>query len=86
MTDRAKTMLDKTEQILNDNPMFAEICNVGETLIAVEITWGDWKHEHLRFKYLMKEAGFEHVAEKITEEDGGDAYSAIHVFRLVEEA
>lgn len=54
-----------------------------ECYISVEINWGDWKHDHLRCKYLTErffdEIGKDVVIEtEITEEDGSDCYSAIH--------
>lgn len=47
---------------------------------CVEISWGDWKHEHLRCDYLMKQIGYSlhHVDE--TETDGSDCYSAIRYY------
>lgn len=47
-------------------------------IVEVEISWGDWKHEHLRCDYLMKELGYLEIGEELTEEDGSDCYSAIH--------
>ena len=51
--------------------------------IAAEISWGDWKHEHLRLKWLAEE--FFHsngmdinIQTEVTEEDGSDCYSAVH--------
>lgn len=47
-------------------------------VIRVEISWGDWKHDHLRADWAMEEAGFTPIGQEITEEDGSDTYSAIH--------
>lgn len=49
-------------------------------VISVFIEWGDWKHEHVCLRCLMKQNGFEEILENVTEEDGGDCYSAIHSF------
>lgn len=55
-------------------------------IVKAEIRWGDWKHDHLRYGYLLSEwakaNGFrviveDHV-EQVTEEDGSDCYSGIH--------
>lgn len=48
-------------------------------MVAVEIE-GDWKHDHLRTKWLMAEIGYKQVFETVTEEDGSDYYTAIHYF------
>lgn len=59
-----------------------------DTFCEIEITWGDWKHDHLRCKWLVEEFaeanGLRCIhAVHTTEEDGGDAYSAIHKIALV---
>ena len=48
--------------------------------IAVEIEWGDWKHDHLFVDHILESNGFVSVGTEITEEDGSDCYSAIHYF------
>lgn len=54
--------------------------------IYIDISWGDWKHDHLWSSYItrefLKEKGYEVVSEdsNVTEEDGSDTYSAIHSF------
>ena len=45
--------------------------------ICVEITWGDWKHEHGASHEIMAELGAIRVNEEVTEEDGSDCYSAV---------
>lgn len=67
---------------------FADMDMVGGIrVLAVDINWGDWKHDHLRTDYLVNE--FSETLEneeislattKLTEEDGSDAYSAIHYY------
>ena len=49
-------------------------------VVECEISWGDWKHEHLRLKWLMEEIGCVRIGSEVTEEDGSDTYSAIHRF------
>ena len=67
------------EMMLRGSNLFADVYEeMG--MVAVEINWGDWKHEHLRAKWLMSENGFKHLFTKVTEEDGSDTYSAIHYF------
>lgn len=48
-------------------------------VIEAEIS-GDWKHDHLRAKWIVKEQfpEFTYIGEQVTEEDGSDWYSAIH--------
>ena len=54
--------------------------------IEYDINWGDWKHEHLRSKWLLEEL-FEklgivaNINSYTTEEDGSDTYSAHYTVR-----
>ena len=54
--------------------------------ICVEISWGDWKHDHLWCDYevenFLKSKGHEVVSHdtEVTEENGSDTYSAIHSY------
>lgn len=58
--------------------------NQANDRIEFDINWGDWKHEHLRAKWLLQEL-FETLGIKAeirshtTEEDGTDTYSAHYV-------
>lgn len=51
-------------------------------VICVDVKEGDWKHEHLRTDFLMKELGY----TKLYEEEYGDdlyqddCYSSIHKY------
>ena len=49
--------------------------------IQVEITWGDWKHDHGYVDYIMRSLGLSKLDERITEEDQSDTYSSIHIYR-----
>ena len=77
---------------LDENSLWADDVKVyeddDEIWIEINISWGDWKHEHLRLDYLIMDILYEYnpklayncskVDEEITEEDGSDTYSAIH--------
>ena len=54
--------------------------------ISVEIRNGDWKHDHLYAKHIVKElaekegiANRLNISEEITEDSQDDSYSAIHI-------
>ena len=59
-----------------------------ENEIQTEIFWGDWKHDHLRVKYLVNQfmRTIGHTVaiphEVVTEHDGSDCYSAIHTWEI----
>ena len=66
---------------LDDNGVWAEVYGYpNTTAIVVDISWGDWKHEHLWARDLMKFLGYVEIGGKVTEEDGSDCYSAEHYF------
>lgn len=72
-------MIDRVREKLSDIAAEVGWGSDYET-IAVTIEWGDWKHDHLRAKHLMKQLGFDQLIEIATEEDGSDCYSSIHYF------
>lgn len=58
--------------------------------ICIDINWGDWKHDHLRTKWIVEEvldmmgfSGQYTITDDVTEEDGSDTYSAIHTIRFI---
>ena len=79
----------KLNNFLNENDLYPELWREGNN-IYVSIHWGDWKHDHLRLHYLVNEfnkandINIEHINTQITEEDGSDTYSAIHVFEITD--
>jgi hypothetical protein len=57
--------------------------------LCIDITWGDWKHDHLCTKWIAEEVldgmgykGKYTITEQVTEEDGSDCYSATHIIRF----
>ena len=56
------------------------IYEIDENEILVCISWGDWKHEHLRCDNIMKGLGYAKIQEVITEDSGDDAYSSEHTY------
>lgn len=75
-------MTEKFYKLMRDNNLYYEIVDYTENMIAVEITWGDWKHDHLRLEWLVREnmPEVKHIDSYTTEDDGSDCYSAIHRF------
>ena len=75
-------------EYLENQENFYEVWPDGNDTICVEVSWGDWKHDHLRLDYLAEkfftEKGYDILStnEDVTDEDGSDTYSAIHSYRL----
>lgn len=71
-------MLEENDLAVNAWEMNDEF--FGFPIVTIEIVWGDWKHEHLRCDHLMKQLGYGLCDENITEENGGDCYSAVRTY------
>ena len=74
---------DQLQDCFRENKLWVDELHYNQVQDRIEfdINWGDWKHEHLRAKWLLQEL-FEKlgIVAKInshtTEEDGSDTYSA----------
>lgn len=74
--------VSRISRYLSDNRNYGEIVNsVGNgRAVQIEVTWGDWKHDHGYLDSLMRYIGYRKVGETETEENGSDNYSSIHSF------
>ena len=76
---RSENKCERVSELMRDNDLHGEVWEEAEEVVAVEICWGDWKHEHARLDWLMRESLHPvSVVTETTEEDGSDCYSAIH--------
>ena len=66
----------KENEISHDFDIFEKLGT-----IAVQVNWGDWKHDHGYLDAVMAQNGFKLLGKRTTEEDGSDCYSAIHVYK-----
>jgi len=53
--------------------------------LSLHISWGDWKHEHLRTDHVMGLYGFVLESTEVDEEDGSDCYSAWRTYSFGKE-
>lgn len=81
---------DQLEQHFRNNRLWVDELHYNEVKDCIEydINWGDWKHEHLRSKWLLEELFKElgivaHINSHTTEEDGSDTYSAHYIVRAM---
>ena len=82
--DELLKVCEKVEARLNEMGARGEVWahSSGLPVFDVQIDWGDWKHDHLRVKWIVKEMGGVHIGSEVVEEDGSDCYSAIHHFAV----
>ena len=69
----------RIDKKLSEAHLYAEIYEHAP-FVYVDIEHGDWKHDHMRCDYLMKQLGYRAIDEKVTYADGSDNYSATHVY------
>lgn len=81
---------DQLEQHFRNNRLWVDELHYNEVKDCIEydINWGDWKHEHLRSKWLLEELFKKlgivaHINSHTTEEDGSDNYSAHYIVRAM---
>jgi hypothetical protein len=85
------TIYKDIDKLIQDSRIWAEVgIDPSSNTIEVEITWGDWKHDHLYCDWLIKDYLNERSircikSEIITEENGSDSYSSIHCYYIVGE-
>jgi hypothetical protein len=84
------------EKKLDENSLWVDDVRVyehsGNIRIEVDIKWGDWKHEHRRLDFLIYDIVYEYnkdlvsnfykITQEITDEDGSDTYSAVHIYEI----
>lgn len=76
-------------QYLRDKDFHHEVY-ISNGNLYIEIQWGDWKHDHWYADVLIedffkeKKEVFQVVkAERVTESDGSDCYSATHIYKII---
>lgn len=78
--------MDNIEQDINrifkENELCYEYSTRIDGTIEVNVEWGDWKHDHSYLDYIMKNNGYSLKSEIVTEEDGSDCYSSVHLFEI----
>ena len=58
-----------------------EVYQESDNSVAVGIVWGDWKHDHIYADCTVAEVTpYKSRSVTVTEEDGSDCYSAIHIY------
>ena len=85
MSKEMIALAEKIETALRDKGVYADVYpehdDFGREFVKIDISWGDWKHDHLRAKWVVTEVMGLPVGDwdtEVTEEDGSDCYSASH--------
>lgn len=78
MQERDQKILD----LFKKNNVWYEYGWTADGNLEVNVSNGDWKHDHIFLEYFMRNAGYEQVEVRLYgPPTGGDWYSAVHVFK-----
>lgn len=85
--EEAYKVIETIEEEFKKYNLFCDVYN-DYSGINIEISWGDWKHDHWCAKEVAGEVltrlGYKNynITSCITEENGSDCYSAVHTIRF----
>ena len=69
------------KNIFKKNKLYYDWWAETDTMIQIVVNDGDWKHDHLRLRKIMKDNGFDYLGRYITDESNGDdTFSAQYIF------
>ena len=86
--EELKALAEELNKFLEEQQAYYEVYPEDDDTISADISWGDWKHDHLWFDHVAEkffnEKGYDvvNVNVDVTDEDGSDTYSAIHSLQL----
>lgn len=78
-----KELIEKVKAVLKENHLWGEVDQYLDLpVIEINISWGDWKHDHLACDWAIKESDLplHKIGDQVTEEDGSDCFSAVHYY------
>lgn len=87
--DKLYALAEEMAKVLNDAHIWADLEDYDyyEDLPVAQITFsirGDWKHDHLRADYLIREnfPCMPRIDKVTTESDGSDYYTGTHTYYI----
>lgn len=75
------TITQAIKGVFSEMDSFYEYDTYSENECRIDVSYGDWKHDHLCLDHYMRKNGFEKVNEEIYHEDGSDCYSSYHYYK-----
>jgi hypothetical protein len=77
-----KQLREKIGKILADNKMSYDYTVDDKGYVEITVENGDWKHDHIALRTLMRDNGFVLIGRHIPDEEtGDDSFSAVYLFR-----
>jgi hypothetical protein len=80
MNSKDKKLYSKIVELLKTNGMYYDV-EVFSGVITITVENGDWKHDHIFLRNIMKSHGYIFIGRHITdEENGDDSFSATYLY------
>lgn len=78
-----KQTRERVQEILSHNKMSYDFTVDENGYIEITVIDGDWKHDHIALRNVMREAGFISFGRHIPEgqDNDDDSFSAIYLYR-----
>lgn len=80
-------IVKKVREVSNEAGIYGDVWAKDNNTVAVDVEWGDWKHEHIRLDNdvwmafaFSDDCSIKEFYSVTTEEDGSDTYSATHYY------
>ena len=79
---REEQLRKRIGDILTANGMYYDYTVDSDGYVEITVEDGDWKHDHIALKTLMRDNGFVCFGRHIPDEEtGDDSFSAVYLFR-----
>lgn len=83
MATEDKQLFFKIRDLLKKHDMYYDILPQGNGNFQIIVTNGDWKHDHIRLRNIMKSYGYIFIGRYIPEEEEDsvdDSFSAVYLY------
>lgn len=80
VNDILQSDVNALKKEFKEKDLYVDDISICDEKIYITIEWGDWKHSHAFCNYLLSQKGYKLEDEEVTEEDGSDCYSSIHIY------
>ncbi len=74
--------IEKVDSFLRENKIYADVYHNDKfpSCTVTVFIEGDWKHDHLRVKYLLSTIGYNEIREDTIGNTDSDYYKSEHTF------
>lgn len=79
---KVKELRKRVEDLLTANKMFYDFSVDSNGYIEITVENGDWKHDHIALRNLMRDSEFVFLGRYVPDEEtSDDSFSAVYLFR-----